>query len=81
MLVYGCQTLLADTIREQVPDPDLREHKTNHFVRNMVGTLVGHLEALLATVKLRKLVWCVHVILACDLVEDCRGRRDGQKKK
>lgn len=39
-----------------------REEKTNEFVRNLVGSLVGTQEPLLKVVKRRKLKWFGHII-------------------
>ena len=72
-LLYGCEswTLTADTERRiqafenkcyrRMLHISYREHRTNHYVRQIVTTHAGEQEPLITTVKRRKLAWYGHV--------------------
>ena len=99
ILLYGCEswTLLADTER-RIQAFEMRclrkllritylERKTNEYVRDKIKSLVGPQEALLATVKRRKLQWYGHVTRHNSLSKTILqgtlegGRRRGRQRK
>ncbi|PIK55282.1 endonuclease-reverse transcriptase [Apostichopus japonicus] len=99
ILLYGCQTwtLLAESERriQAFETKCLRkllrilytDRKTNDYVRETVGDLVGPYEPLLSTVKRRKLAWFGHVtrhdsiskVILQGTVEG--GRRRGRQRR
>ncbi|PIK33493.1 endonuclease-reverse transcriptase [Apostichopus japonicus] len=95
ILLYGCEawTLLAESERQiQAFETKclrklLRIRKTNGYVRETVGDLVGPYVPLLSTVKRRKLAWFGHVtrhdsmseVILQGTVEG--GRRRGRQRR
>ena len=63
------------------------EHKTNEYVRNLVTSLAGFQEPLLAILKRRKLAWFGHVTRHDTLAKTIMqgtvegGRRRGKQRK
>ena len=93
-LLYGCEswTLTADTERRiqafenkcyrRMLHISYREHRTNHYVRQIVTTHAGEQEPLITTVKRRKLAWYGHVTRHTSLSKTIlQGTVEGKRRR